>query len=370
MFNRKGEISTIIILGTLVVMGVAALMSSTVNNQKQITNARAAGVSCSNNPVPPPDGGYTWVANCSSSCTTNANCPQNTSDPSNVNPSTSNWCYEFAEGARCMQLQKGTGSITPLNNNPTPAGSNNSTNTGGTICSVATGCGGACNSNMNQGCGYGGCRAWEDCVNNTCIDTTNLGTQSAGENACNGLATADSPQNKPSTTTTGGTDSGTKTNPTAPTSVTQTPNPTSSTSGSNPNSKQTPTILPTVPSTPSGNQPVATNPSSASTSCGIGQKWCPDINKCALEYLPCPTPTSPDKQLNTVEGVPAKPTPTSSRVQVTLGVPPNTPTPTRSAGGTTSTKKVKIYQTIESRVCTGNVTIDNGCIDLYGYYNL
>lgn len=366
MINRKGEISTIVILGTLVVMGVAALMSSTVNNQKQITNARAAGVSCNNNPVPPPDGGYTWVANCSSNCATNANCPQNTSDPSNVNPSTSNWCYEFTEGARCMQLQKGVGPTQKPDNNPTIKPTSPSSASQG-VCSVATGCGGACNSNLNQGCGYGGCRAWEDCVNNTCIDTTNLGTQSAGENACNSLATADSPQNKPSTTTT---DDGTKTNPVAPTSVVQAPNPTSSTSDSNPNSRPTATIFPTVPSTPSGNQSIATNPSPVSTSCGIGQKWCPDINKCALEYLPCPTPTSPDKQLNTGQGVPAKPTPTSSRVQVTLGVPPNTPTPTRSAGGTSSTKKVKIYQTIESRVCTGNVNIDNGCIDLYGYYNL
>ncbi|HRN70480.1 MAG TPA: hypothetical protein PLS49_04810 [Candidatus Woesebacteria bacterium] len=43
MLNRKGEISTLVILGTLVVMGVAALLNSTLNNERKILNTEAAG---------------------------------------------------------------------------------------------------------------------------------------------------------------------------------------------------------------------------------------------------------------------------------------------------------------------------------------
>src|SRR3990167_4723419 len=100
MINKRGEISTLVVLGTLAVVAVAALINFTVTNKKNITNTQASGISCKNNPEVPPDGGYTWVANCSSTCRTNSDCPQNTSYPNNVNSVTSNWCYGFAEGAR------------------------------------------------------------------------------------------------------------------------------------------------------------------------------------------------------------------------------------------------------------------------------
>lgn len=377
MFNRKGEISTLVILGTLVVIGVATLMSSTVNNQRQVVDTRAAVPSCNNNPVPPPDGGYTWVANCTSSCTTNADCPQNTSDP-NINPQTSNWCYGFAEGAKCLQLQRGSGSSVPPVSGSQTGGTSNSGI--GAVCNNPQGCGGACNISLNNGCGYGGCRAWEACVNNTCIDTTNLGTQPAGPNACHDRASANAPENNPGSSSTGGTNP----NPVPPTSIPpQGTNPTSPSTGTNTDPR--PTSNPTVP--PTRNTPVQNTPSPTPRTCGIGQKWCPEINKCSLEFIPCPTPTvKKTRNTNTNTDAPSRPTPTSSRVKVTLGVPPNTPTPgrvqvtlgvppntsnsLRESGNTNSGKRIKIYQTIESRVCTGNVNIDNGCVDLYGYYSL
>lgn len=190
MFNRKGEVSTIVILGTLVVIGIAALMSSTVNNQRNTTDTRAADISCKNNPVPPPEGGYTWVANCASTCTTNADCPKNTADPGNVNPDSSSWCYGFAGGARCMQLQKGNIS-NPIGGGQAPTTQPNGqpsspSAASGAKCDKVEGCGGACNPDVNSGCGYYGCRFWEWCSpSGTCIDTTNgNGDNPPGPNAC------------------------------------------------------------------------------------------------------------------------------------------------------------------------------------------
>lgn len=318
MFNKKGGISALVILGTIVVMGIAAVMSSTVNNQRQVTDTRAAAVSCRNNPVSPPDGGYTWVANCSSSCTTNADCPQNTSDPSNVNPATSNWCYQFAEGAKCIQLQKGSSNITPSTPNPT-SNPTNPGNTSGAVCTVATGCGGACNSNFNQGCGYGGCRAWEDCVNNTCIDTTNLGTQPAGANACHGLASADSPGN------------------TVPTSgqAPSTP-PQSTTVPQNPTQTQpTQVVLSTNPTTIPSQSPTPR------TSCRPGQIRCIGSDVCVDSQEFCP------------------PTPTAIIVNNGLPVPP---LPSQAF------KKVKVVSDKTAKACIGDPFIDDGCIDILGFY--
>jgi hypothetical protein len=189
MFNTKGEISTVVILGTLVVIGVAALMSSTVNNQKNTTNTRASENSCKNNPVPPPEGGYTWVANCNSTCNTNADCPTNNNDPSNVNPNTSNWCFSFPEGNRCLQLQKGTITNTTEGGNSStiqPTVPKTGSQSSNAICDKVGGCGGACNPQVNSGCGYYGCRFWEWCSpSGTCIDTTNgNGNNPPGPNAC------------------------------------------------------------------------------------------------------------------------------------------------------------------------------------------
>lgn len=69
---------------------------------------------CKDNPISPPsppaNGSnftYFWEADCESEtsrlCKKNSDCPQNLDDPL-VNPETSNWCYGFLEGPRCMQL--------------------------------------------------------------------------------------------------------------------------------------------------------------------------------------------------------------------------------------------------------------------------
>lgn len=50
--------------------------------------------------------GYTWKSDCSNACRVNADCPVNDFDPDNVNPETSNWCYGFASGPRCLMLTK------------------------------------------------------------------------------------------------------------------------------------------------------------------------------------------------------------------------------------------------------------------------
>lgn len=75
--------------------------------------------------------GYSWEANCSKSCTKNADCPQNTSD-GYVNPETSNWCYGFVGGSRCLMLKRevaaaatpapaGVGTTTPGQSTVTPS---------------------------------------------------------------------------------------------------------------------------------------------------------------------------------------------------------------------------------------------------------
>ncbi|MBI4040042.1 IPT/TIG domain-containing protein [Candidatus Daviesbacteria bacterium] len=51
------------------------------------------------------NGGYYWEASCGGpSCSQNSDCPQNTGDYA-VEPSTSNWCYGFSNGNRCMMLK-------------------------------------------------------------------------------------------------------------------------------------------------------------------------------------------------------------------------------------------------------------------------
>lgn len=52
--------------------------------------------------------GTLWEADCSKSCSSNANCPKRTSG--DTNPDTSNWCYMFSNGSYClMRNQSGGG---------------------------------------------------------------------------------------------------------------------------------------------------------------------------------------------------------------------------------------------------------------------
>lgn len=73
------------------------------------TSSIQDGQSCQDNPSGATrPAGYKWVADCSKSCTDFSNhsqCPKNDSDPQNVKPETSRWCYNFKEGGRCLQLK-------------------------------------------------------------------------------------------------------------------------------------------------------------------------------------------------------------------------------------------------------------------------
>lgn len=84
-----------------------------------LTNQVLAAPSCKPSLVPGRDVGeqfmwsewywgsdyYRWrgLDNCNKGCSSNNDCPQNTGG--SVSPDTSNWCYGFAEGNRCLQLQ-------------------------------------------------------------------------------------------------------------------------------------------------------------------------------------------------------------------------------------------------------------------------
>lgn len=69
---------------------------------------------CRDNPTGSnPPSGYKWKALCGQSCTSNNQCPKNTTQ-GEVNPDTSAWCWGFPEGGRCLQLRYiETSTITP-----------------------------------------------------------------------------------------------------------------------------------------------------------------------------------------------------------------------------------------------------------------
>lgn len=78
----------------------------------------AADKSCGNNPVAPPSENLVWHAFCNEkdyavghfTCSTNADCPQNTVQTgSGVNSATSSQCVLFKEGSRCIQLRLQSG---------------------------------------------------------------------------------------------------------------------------------------------------------------------------------------------------------------------------------------------------------------------
>lgn len=76
--------------------------------------AQNSNGNCRNDPYPPPTAPanasykFVWSADCeterSKACAINDDCPKTTNDP-NVIEQTSNWCYKFDEGNRCMQLK-------------------------------------------------------------------------------------------------------------------------------------------------------------------------------------------------------------------------------------------------------------------------
>ncbi len=113
--SKRGEIATLLTIGTLLVIGISSLVGTLfLSKNRATTSSRAADIgTCRDNPdsgrTP---AGYTWNKDCDRQCNTNADCPKNTADPSNVNPETSNWCYGFEGRAhstqdwRCLMLSR------------------------------------------------------------------------------------------------------------------------------------------------------------------------------------------------------------------------------------------------------------------------
>lgn len=79
-------------------------------SEPQQTNSSKELINCKSNPVAPPEVPnsenfkYEWKASCEVGCSKNSDCPANTTDASRVEPKTSNWCYQFKEGNKCLKL--------------------------------------------------------------------------------------------------------------------------------------------------------------------------------------------------------------------------------------------------------------------------
>lgn len=87
--------------------------SQTTTQTSTQTASSSDGEGCRDNPSGATrPAGYKWAADCSKSCadfTSHTECPKNESDPFNVKPETSRWCYNFKEGGRCLQLKSQAG---------------------------------------------------------------------------------------------------------------------------------------------------------------------------------------------------------------------------------------------------------------------
>lgn len=105
-FNQQGSAKVLVLI--LLVAGIG-IGTYSVGQNASANNL----VSCRDNPVDPPsvppgnNFKYRWEADCSSqeskACKVNSDCPQ-TDDPA-VRASSSNWCYQFSEGNRCLKLE-------------------------------------------------------------------------------------------------------------------------------------------------------------------------------------------------------------------------------------------------------------------------
>jgi len=110
-FFQKGEIATVIAIGTLIVVGISTFATSYfVNKSKQTTKSKAVEPgNCRDNPVAPLQG-YIWKAYCNHQCNPvngNKDCEDlKVTNNIEIDPSTSYWCYGFSTGPRCLQLQR------------------------------------------------------------------------------------------------------------------------------------------------------------------------------------------------------------------------------------------------------------------------
>jgi len=102
----------IIFLGFVALIFAAYVSNSALNT----TKTKASEPRCQSDPpgaTNPNSSVYTWVASCSRVCNQNSDCPLNESDPGNVYPGNSAWCFLFEEGHRCLQLQVRSSSNQP-----------------------------------------------------------------------------------------------------------------------------------------------------------------------------------------------------------------------------------------------------------------
>jgi hypothetical protein len=117
--NQKGLAQILPILLLIAGVGLGTFLVSLRTNL--IPHAQTPDpLPCADNPIPPPEASssadyvYTWRANCKGDdvieCKVDTDCPTNTSDPK-IKGQTSNMCYSFKEGNRCLKLQTSTGSL-------------------------------------------------------------------------------------------------------------------------------------------------------------------------------------------------------------------------------------------------------------------
>ncbi|MBI2018620.1 hypothetical protein HYS96_02830 [Candidatus Daviesbacteria bacterium] len=111
------------IIGFLIVITLISGVAIGVRLVQQQTQLKSKAVdTCGDNPVPPPEGGYTWKADCSSVCNSNTDCPIGANNQEG-------WCYGFEGGAKCLKLVS-TGNV-----------GTGAAPVAGQACSAADGCG-------------------------------------------------------------------------------------------------------------------------------------------------------------------------------------------------------------------------------------
>lgn len=321
MFNRRGEITTIIILSTLAVIGIATLISSTVTQQQNTLNTRAEfeGSMCNDD--------IHDTLNSTGATSFKITC---WGDLNKRYKFVVNWCPDLAKGATYCAgqvLESSEGSIIPS----------------------------SFSKSTDKTCG--------------CVSWGVTATNAAGQEGIAGGAIfcTDNPCE-------------TGTQPTSTTNPTPTQKsllPTVTNTPTKPPVQNTPINTPTLSPT--------TKPTSTPTitKCSGNLVPCPGTNLCVPALVECePTPTSNRVQITL--GVPPSNTPTSTRTQVILGVPPSvtptrvqvalgvppndTPTPAPKESTIIRSTTIKTTTDINGKACIGDPSTDYGCIDIYGFY--
>ncbi len=143
-FWQRGEVATLLTIAAMVAVGLSVFVTSLITSQhKNISITRATGIVCDPTnqyiSLPPPDSApnsFAWEPDCGSTrflrsdiraqrsyCVSSSECLQNIGNPDsgNVNPATSNFCYNrFGDGDpttvqdnRCLMLRYPPALITP-----------------------------------------------------------------------------------------------------------------------------------------------------------------------------------------------------------------------------------------------------------------